>query len=153
MHSFGMLCRENEQSVAAELARQKLTAKGRHMALIEKNESEREAGLQATKGNSPDGVESTTPVRPTTAESLAHLREMREKAYLGGGERRIQSQHAKGKLTARERIDLLLDEGTFEEIDMFVTHRISDFGSIARPSVSSPRPIAPRKNCDTGLRT
>src|SRR5689334_21469224 len=53
---------------------------------------------------------------------------MREKAYLGGGERRIQSQHAKGKLTARERVDLLLDEGSFEEIDMFVTHRISDFG-------------------------
>ncbi len=103
------------------------------MALIEKNESEREVGRQptkaeATKVNSPDGVETTTPVRPTTAESLAHLREMREKAYLGGGERRIQSQHAKGKLTARERVDLLLDEGTFEEIDMFVTHRISDFG-------------------------
>ncbi|MEO8288337.1 MAG: carboxyl transferase domain-containing protein [Chloroflexota bacterium] len=53
---------------------------------------------------------------------------MRETAYLGGGERRIKQQHAKGKLTARERVDLLLDEGTFEEIDMFVTHRITDFG-------------------------
>jgi propionyl-CoA carboxylase beta chain len=59
---------------------------------------------------------------------VARLREMREKAHLGGGERRIQQQHAKGKLTARERIDLLLDEGSFEELDMFVTHRISDFG-------------------------
>ena len=66
--------------------------------------------------------------RLTTAEGLAHLHEMRERAYIGGGERRIQQQHAKGKLTARERIDLLLDEGSFEEIDMFVTHRISDFG-------------------------
>jgi acetyl-CoA carboxylase carboxyltransferase component len=66
--------------------------------------------------------------RVTTAQALARLHEMREKAYLGGGERRIQQQHAKGKLTARERIDLLLDDGTFEEIDMFVTHRISDFG-------------------------
>src|SRR5207249_3959060 len=47
---------------------------------------------------------------------------------LGGGERRIQQQHAKGKLTARERLDLLLDEGSFEEIDMFVTHRTTDFG-------------------------
>jgi propionyl-CoA carboxylase beta chain len=47
---------------------------------------------------------------------------------LGGGERRIQQQHAKGKLTARERIDLLLDDGSFEEIDAFVTHRIDDFG-------------------------
>jgi propionyl-CoA carboxylase beta chain len=66
--------------------------------------------------------------RVTTAEGLARLHEMRERAYLGGGERRIQQQHAKGKLTARERVDLLLDEGSFEEIDMFVTHRISDFG-------------------------
>ena len=117
----------------AETARLNLIAKGHHMALIEKNESERGVGSQpnkaeATRTDVPDGVESATPVRPTTAESLARLHEMREKAYLGGGERRIQSQHAKGKLTARERIDLLLDEGTFEEIDMFVTHRISDFG-------------------------
>src|SRR6476660_3098152 len=66
--------------------------------------------------------------RVTTAEGLARLHEMREKAYLGGGERRIQQQHAKGKLTARERVDMLLDEGSFEELDMFVTHRISDFG-------------------------
>jgi propionyl-CoA carboxylase beta chain len=65
---------------------------------------------------------------PTSAERTARLRELKAKALLGGGERRIQQQHAKGKLTARERIDLLMDEGTFEEIDMFVTHRITDFG-------------------------
>eukprot|EP01035_Chromulina_nebulosa_P042957 gene42958-58170_t len=47
---------------------------------------------------------------------------------MGGGEKRIASQHAKGKLTARERIDLLLDEGSFEEFDMFVEHRINEFG-------------------------
>ena len=47
---------------------------------------------------------------------------------MGGGQKRIDSQHQKGKLTARERIDLLLDEGSFEEFDMFVTHRCNDFG-------------------------
>ena len=52
----------------------------------------------------------------------------REEAKLGGGQKRIDSQHKKGKLTARERIDLLLDEGSFEEFDMFVTHRSHDFG-------------------------
>lgn len=56
------------------------------------------------------------------------LEEKRAKARLGGGQRRIDSQHKKGKLTARERIDLFLDEGTFEEWDMFVEHRCTDFG-------------------------
>lgn len=59
---------------------------------------------------------------------LNELIELRNKAKLGGGEKRIESQHAKGKLTARERIDLLLDEGSFEEFDMFVTHRCVNFG-------------------------
>jgi len=59
---------------------------------------------------------------------LEELERRRAEARLGGGERRIQSQHAKGKLTARERIDLLLDEGSFEEFDMFVEHRANDFG-------------------------
>lgn len=57
---------------------------------------------------------------------LAELEARRETARAGGGERRIQAQHAKGKLTARERIDLLLDEGSFEEFDMFVQHRCTD---------------------------
>ncbi len=61
-------------------------------------------------------------------ENIKKLRELREKAKLGGGEARLAKQKEKGKLTARERIDLLLDEGTFEEIDMFVTHRSRDFG-------------------------
>lgn len=52
----------------------------------------------------------------------------REKARLGGGQGRIDAQHAKGKLTARERLELLLDPGTFEEFDMFVKHRATDFG-------------------------
>ncbi len=56
------------------------------------------------------------------------LETRREEARLGGGERRINVQHSKGKLTARERIELLLDEDSFEEFDMFVTHRCTDFG-------------------------
>ncbi|MCP4632504.1 MAG: acyl-CoA carboxylase subunit beta [candidate division Zixibacteria bacterium] len=60
-------------------------------------------------------------------EKLEKLQRMRELAALGGGEKRIEKQHKKGKLTARERIELLLDKGSFEEFDMFVTHRCSDF--------------------------
>ncbi|MGC9512663.1 MAG: acyl-CoA carboxylase subunit beta [Fidelibacterota bacterium] len=61
-------------------------------------------------------------------ENLKKLREMRQKALEGGGEARIAKQHEKGKLTARERIDFLLDKDSFEEFDMFVTHRSLDFG-------------------------
>jgi acetyl-CoA carboxylase carboxyltransferase component len=56
------------------------------------------------------------------------LRELRQQAQLAGGQDRIDAQHAKGKLTARERIQLLLDPGSFRELDMFVTHRTSGFG-------------------------
>ena len=56
------------------------------------------------------------------------LEDKREQARQGGGEKRIAAQHAKGKLTARERLDLLFDDGTFEEWDMFVEHRCVDFG-------------------------
>ena len=59
---------------------------------------------------------------------IRQLDEKRAAAKLGGGQRRIDAQHAKGKLTARERIELLLDEGSFEEWDMFVEHRCTDFG-------------------------
>ena len=59
---------------------------------------------------------------------LDQLEAKREQARLGGGRRRIDAQHAKGKLTARERIDVLLDAGTFEEYDTYVTHRCHDFG-------------------------
>jgi propionyl-CoA carboxylase beta chain len=59
---------------------------------------------------------------------LDELEERRTGARLGGGAKRIDAQHAKGKLTARERLEVLLDEGSFEEFDMFVTHRCTDFG-------------------------
>ena len=66
---------------------------------------------------------------------LAELESRREVARQGGGAARIAAQHAKGKLTARERIELLVDEGSFEEFDMFVTHRCTDFGMEAdRPA-------------------
>src|SRR5689334_4068016 len=59
---------------------------------------------------------------------LEQLEARRIEARLGGGEKRIEAQHAKGKLTARERLDVLLDEGSFEEFDMYVTHRTTEFG-------------------------
>ncbi|MCX7559118.1 acyl-CoA carboxylase subunit beta [Sulfitobacter sp. F26204] len=59
---------------------------------------------------------------------LEQLEERRETARMGGGQGRIDAQHGRGKLTARERVDLLLDEGSFEEFDMFVSHRCTDFG-------------------------
>ena len=61
-------------------------------------------------------------------EKIRSLVERRASARLGGGEKRIEAQHAKGKLTARERLALLLDEGSFEEFDMFVQHRCTNFG-------------------------
>ncbi|HSD59731.1 MAG TPA: carboxyl transferase domain-containing protein, partial [Burkholderiales bacterium] len=59
---------------------------------------------------------------------IRQLDEKRAAARLGGGEKRIDAQHARGKLTARERIDMLLDNNSFEEWDMFVEHRCNDFG-------------------------
>lgn len=59
---------------------------------------------------------------------IAELEKRRENARLGGGKKRIEAQHKRGKLTARERIDLLLDENSFEELDMYVEHRCTDFG-------------------------
>ena len=61
-------------------------------------------------------------------ENIARLVERRATARLGGGEKRIEAQHQKGKFTARERIAMLLDEGSFEEYDMFVQHRCTNFG-------------------------
>lgn len=62
------------------------------------------------------------------SEKVRQLEQMIAQAKLGGGQKRIDSQHSKGKLTARERIDILMDQGSFEEIGMLVTHRSSDFG-------------------------
>ena len=59
---------------------------------------------------------------------LTELKSRREEARLGGGQKRIDAQHSRGKLTARERVELLLDDDSFEEFDMFVTHRCNDFG-------------------------
>ncbi|MBN2543591.1 acyl-CoA carboxylase subunit beta [bacterium] len=61
-------------------------------------------------------------------DKIKELEALRAQAKLGGGEKRLQRQHDKGKLTARERIDLLLDPGSFEEYDQFVTHSCTDFG-------------------------
>jgi propionyl-CoA carboxylase beta chain len=68
-------------------------------------------------------------------EATQKLQQMREKSLLGGGQERIEAQHQKGKLTARERIDLLVDGGTFVEIDRFVTHRCREFGMDAEKNM------------------
>src|SRR5215468_6501968 len=65
---------------------------------------------------------------PPARDPIAWLDELEARALKGGGDERIARQHAQGKLTARERIDLLLDPGTFVELDKFVTHRCIDFG-------------------------
>ncbi len=65
---------------------------------------------------------------PTHQDLLNELDEWRAKTQAGGGEKRIETQHAKGKLTARERIDMLLDKGSFQEVDAYTTHRHTDFG-------------------------
>src|SRR4026209_1621315 len=65
--------------------------------------------------------------RPTTVEKIRDLAERKSELLLGGGQERIAAEHKKGKLTARERIELLLDPGTFTETGVFVTHRCTDF--------------------------
>ncbi len=67
-------------------------------------------------------------MNPFWEKRLKELEALREQARLGGGKARIERQHQQGKLTARERLELLLDPGSFEEFDMFVTHRIQHFG-------------------------
>ena len=64
----------------------------------------------------------------TMREKLELLERRRAEAELGGGAKRLEAQHAKGKLSARERLDVLLDEGSFVELDRFVVHRSHDFG-------------------------
>src|SRR4030042_7190226 len=61
-------------------------------------------------------------------QKIGQLNKLRGEAQVGGGPKRIEAQHAKGKLTARERLNLLFDPATFEEIDSFVMHRCTDFG-------------------------
>ena len=95
-----------------------VTAEGIRPA--ERADAEQAGAEQAGVGQA-DGIE-------TTADKLAHLRALRREALLGGGEKRIEQQHARGKLTARERLDLLLDPGSFQEMDALVVHRTSEFG-------------------------
>ena len=64
----------------------------------------------------------------STADKLGPADAARREARQGGGARRLEQQHARGKLSARERLDLLLDEDSFMELDAFVTHRATDFG-------------------------
>ena len=72
----------------------------------------------------------------TDESRIEQLRALKAQARMGGGEERIGRQHDQGKLTARERLDLLLDKGSFHEIDMFVTHRAYDFGMDAKKFLS-----------------
>jgi propionyl-CoA carboxylase beta chain len=65
---------------------------------------------------------------PSVKEKIQRMRELRERAKLGGGKGRIEKQHEQGKLTARERINMLLDPDSFVELDPFVVHRCTDFG-------------------------
>src|SRR5271157_2820424 len=69
-----------------------------------------------------------SPQPQSDLDPLERLNDMNSTAELGGGQDRIDAQHGKGKLTARERIHLLLDPGSFTEVDKFVTHRATDFG-------------------------
>jgi len=64
----------------------------------------------------------------TVNPKIEELRKLKTESHQGGGTERIQVQHERGRLTARERIDLVIDKGSFREIDAFVTHRTSDFG-------------------------
>ncbi len=78
-------------------------------------------GVQVTSDNLASGNRAID-------QKIETLNEMRQQAQKGGGQQRIDAQHGRGKLTARERLAKLMDEGTFEEMDSFVTHRATDFG-------------------------
>jgi propionyl-CoA carboxylase beta chain len=67
-------------------------------------------------------------MEPSIDQKIKRLNELREQSKLGGGQKRVEEQHAKGKLTARERIELLLDAGSFNELDQFVVHQCAEFG-------------------------
>src|SRR5690606_33976177 len=70
----------------------------------------------------------TMAVTPDMFDKINELYDRKEAIQLGGGDARIEKQHEKGKMTARERIDMLLDDGSFVEINPFITHRTVDFG-------------------------
>src|SRR5918911_3242587 len=120
------LAERDEPLALSETSRSPEPAKGNGEAQAEGSPPDAASDLSVHEPGAGDGSMGRDAAHGS--ERIARLRELRARARLGGGERRIQQQHAKGKLTARERVDLLLDEGTFEEIDMFVTHRTTDFG-------------------------
>ena len=76
---------------------------------------------------------------PKHIDRLKHLNELKEKAKLGGGEKRIEEQHRKGKLTARERIEVLLDRNSFEEIDILVTSPVKFEDAIKKKVIKRAR--------------
>ncbi|MFM2248930.1 MAG: hypothetical protein RL071_5005, partial [Pseudomonadota bacterium] len=73
-------------------------------------------------------IEPQTAAVPTRGDLFARLERLNAEALAGGGEDAVKKQHQRGKLTARERIDALLDAGTFRELDRFVVHSCRDFG-------------------------
>src|SRR3954470_19959610 len=77
----------------------------------------------------------TPPATPVRARQIEELKRRLAAAELGGGQERIDKQHAAGKLTARERVELLLDAGSFVEIDALITHRCRDFGMDKAPAI------------------
>src|SRR5438093_1110069 len=89
-----------------------------------KTEDEAQAQAQARAEDTPE--ERLAP--PSIEQRIEDLRARRAKAFEGGGEEAVRKQHARGKLTARERIELLLDKGSFHETDQMARHRVHDFG-------------------------
>ncbi len=87
---------------------------------------------ESSETNESTGSNKPTDPSWTDHPNVARIDALRQDCLAGGGEQRIEVQHAKGKLTARERVSLLVDEGSFDEIDMFVRHRATDFGMAER---------------------
>ena len=88
---------------------------------------------------------------PTTEERLRDLRNRKAQSEAGGGQIRVDAQHNRGKLTARERLEILLDEGSFREYDKLVEHRCANFGMEKQKILGrcSPQPAASRHECCT----
>ena len=85
----------------------------------------------------------------SSEEKIKKLEELNEQAVLGGGEARIERQHQAGKLTARERIELLFDPGAFVEIDKFVTHRCTDFDMQESKILGDDKHVRAGERCQT----
>jgi len=81
-------------------------------------------------------------------EKLELLQQKRSESEQGGGQERIATQHQKGKMTARERLDVLLDPGSFVELDRFVTHRATDFGLDEQKVLGDGVPPKTVKSCE-----